>query len=568
MLCLVTFIFFVLFGNYDSLNVPGFTEPVYKNAAITSENKVCSDIGVQVLKEKGSSVDAAIAAMFCLGVTNMQSSGIGGGGVLVVYDSKMNNNDRNTVVYDFRETSPRKLPEFAKEHRPSDSRWDGMSIAVPGEIYGLYTAWKEYGKLDWERLIKPSIDLAQSGFGLGQKLWEAANEHASVLKNDEALRSLLFVGEELKSPGSLIVNTKLAETLQIDLENYNVIKRNTIDLDLTGGYKIKSAPLPFGGLVIEAILNILKGFNINPSVLKSDETKANTYHNIVEAFKLGFGLRTRFGDPDFMKAQYLQDLVTFIDPIQGEVLRSKITNQTHEEAYYEPINQLRIDQGTSHLSIVGPDGLAVAVTSSINGHFGSKYLSPTTGILYNNHIKDFNGMEYTEFTQNNELKPDTLSGASSDSTQMDSDLHKPDIVSDAEGPGLRFNTVEARKRPLSSMSPTLVFKNDELYIVIGGAGGPKIITSIVIIHTIWLGLPFDEAIRSPRLHHMLHPNTLFVEKDQKIQGRVIDLLSSVYGHEIMPLPEDEISSIQAIMIQKKSLQGVSDPRSYGGVSGY
>lgn len=285
----------------------------------------------------------------------------------------------------------------------------------------------------------------------------SVKEMGSIIKNELLAETLEKISEDPMTFYTGDLSTKIVEDVEKiggvmeldDLRKYEVKKRRTINMNLPNGYTIKTAPPPFGGIIVATILNILQGFNMTEKNLIGDENAAQTYHRIVEAMKHGFAKRTSFGDPEFMNQATLDVLVkNLTNPIYGETLRSKILNITQNESYYAPDFTPQEDHGTTHVSIRAPDGSAVSITESINIWFGSGYMSKTTGIIYNNQIDDFSIKNRTNAFH---LKP------------------SPE------------NDVQPYKRPLSSMSPVLVTKDGGLSIITGASGGTRIITSVASV---------------------------------------------------------------------------------------
>ncbi|KII66017.1 Gamma-glutamyltranspeptidase 1 [Thelohanellus kitauei] len=323
-----------------------------------------------------------------------------------------------------------------------------------------------------------------------------------------------------------------------DLLKYEVKRRITLDFQLDDGHIIKTAPPPFGGIIVETILNILQGFNFTQKDLNSDESSALMFHRIIEAMKFGFAKRSMFGDPDFMNQTFLVSLVQNLTNREyGEDLNKRILNQTQEEDYYGPEFVAKEDHGTTHISILAADGSAVSITNSINIWFGSGYRSTKTGIVYNNHIDDFSIENRTNAFL---LKPS----------------HR--------------NNIQAFKRPMSSMSPLMITKDDKLKMILGGSGGTRIISSVasVIIYKIWFDLSLKQAIFQPRVHHQLTPNKAVIEKKYPLNKNIVQILKKIYKHEIGFTSLPEYSSVQAVYIENGEIFGKSDPRKYGIEAGY
>lgn len=546
----------------------------YLNGAVASDQKYCSEIGVEILKENGSAVDAAIASSFCCGVVNMHSSGIGGGGIMLIHTpnplgANAETPGFSTTVYDYREVAPRKLELIINTTDPKLLVMGGLSIAVPGEVAGLYAAWMSHGKLPWKRLVEPSIRLTKEGIPLHSRLWEAARFMKDFIITDPGLRDLLFINGSVRRKDSFIKNPQLTATLEEisddpmsfyrgrlakevvrdvqsaggvlaldDLQAYMVKSRNAVKHKLNCGLTILSAPPPFSGAIVEFILNILDGYNFTRKDFNSDETSANTYHRIIEAMKFGFAKRTLLGDPDFMDPTFMNELIfNLTNKAYGEETRKRIPEKSQNTTYYDPTFFLPEDKGTSHISVYAPDGTGVSITNSINIWFGSGHRSLKTGIIYNNHIDDFS---IENRTNSYRLK------------------------------GSPNNEIKTNKRPVSSMSPTIVTDNGQLRMILGGSGGTRIITSVasVLMFKLWFNDTLGEAVLHPRVHDQLTPNKVVIEKHFPVKPKVVELLKTKYGHKIGYTSIPEYSSVQAIYLKDPYIYAKSDPRKYGKEAGY
>ncbi|KAK3723324.1 hypothetical protein QZH41_014394, partial [Actinostola sp. cb2023] len=412
-----------------------------------------------MFKKNGSAVDAAVAVMLCVGIMNMHSSGIGGGGFMLVYKR----GSKSAEVIDFREEAP----------GPSAS-------GVPGEIKGYYTAWQKYGRLSWREVVQPAIDLAKKGVPLGKTTYKAMILRKDYIFNDTGLREI-FVKEngDFLKEGDLMNLTKLAKTLETiqdkpddfytgelarqivqdvrenggiitleDMRKYKVKVRKSIGGKLDADYWY-SVPPPASGAVLGLILNILKGYNMT-AVDKADTKRAIlTYHRIIEAFKFAYAYRALLGDQDYVNLTDVGTLPKMIDPHFAETLRLRIndnktfTNISYYGGYYSS------DGGsTTHMSLLAPNGDAVSITSTVNLYFGCKYRSPTTGIIMNNQMDDFS---------------------------------TPGKLNFFKVPPSPANFIKPGKRPLSSSSPSVIVdQSGNVRIVAGAAGGTTITTSTAL----------------------------------------------------------------------------------------
>ncbi|XP_029426861.1 glutathione hydrolase 1 proenzyme-like isoform X2 [Rhinatrema bivittatum] len=536
---------------------------IFKRAAVATDSGTCSEIGRDILLEKGSAVDAAIAALLCSGIVNPHSLGIGGGVILMIYNA-------NT---------------------------GGLSIAVPGELRGYEMAHKRHGKLAWKRLFEPSIKLARNGFPIGKALMKALKRVQLNIEQDQALcevfcnsqKKILQEGETIRFP-------KLAETLEVianegadgfycgsltqqivadikqaggiiteeDLKDYKVdLNENPLTAQL-GDYTLYSPTAPLSGSILILILNILKGFQFSSEDIKTPQAKGLTYHRILEAFRLAFAKRTLLGDPK------TEDITNVLQNQTSEYfaerLRQKIMDATtHDVSYYEPDLYTPDTHGTSHLSVMAEDGSAVSASSTVNRYFGSLVISRVNGIIFNDEMDDFSSPLFINTfgyppSPNNFIKP-----------VLELCLHLCWMTENIH----RFWTGKAEvkemkltgKRPLSSMTPSIILdKEKKVKMVIGGSGGSKIITSLtlVIINALWFGYDIKKAVEEPRLHNQLLPNVTQLEKT--VEQSIEDSLKERH-HEIMRIPIAG-SIVQAILRKEDKLFAASDSRKGGYPAGY
>jgi len=536
-----------------------------EHGLVASDSPNCSDIGSSILQDGGNAVDAAIASALCLGVMRPFASGLGGGGVMMI---RLANG--STYLLDGREVAPADSSSEMYYADPSSSQIGPMSIGVPGEIKLFEEAFRRFGSgnYSWSDLFQPAIDLALNGFKveslLAQKIATQVESLGAVSWAQPLLDLIAPGGTPLKE-GDVFYNPRLAETLQTlseegadafytgrvaadliqdlsqvgsiinaqDLADYRVRQLPVLETYFHG-LKVHGASPPFtGGPIIAETLNILEQYNL--PLLWERGHLGPAYHVIVEALKFGYANRMLMSDPDFADMTNILAQMTSKDHA-GE-LRNRIwANSSFEPDYYADLgslNQPLEDSGTAHLSVVDAWRNAVALTTTVNLAFGSKVLSPSTGLILNDQMDDF---------------------ATSNS-------------SNAFGyPPSYANRVEPGKRPLSSMSPTIVTKNGNLHLVLGGSGGSRIITgTLQVLLNIFAGNQnIKEAVFAPRFHAQLIPNEVVVEEG--FSSRVSKYLSSV-GHQVT---KDEFTNaIQVVLVDKNNtLWGASDPRKDGEPAGY
>lgn len=543
----------------------------YEKHTVATDTLECSEIGNNILAKDGSAVDAAIAAMFCLGVINMHSSGIGGGGVMLVY----NRSAKAASIIDFRETAPLIVSNFTPNATGVDeSRFGGLAIAVPGEVKGMYQASQKYGRLPWKELVEPAIKLARDGFKISAAVAEALNITPHIkeyIERDPGLRELLLDKDNnTYKKGAEITNKKYAKTLEIiqqdpesfysgslaknisrdmrkinskvsprDLRKYRAVIREPKKGNLSNMAMYLSPP-PSSGAVLALILNILKGYEMTPTDLGSDDASVLTYHRIIEAFKFAYAWRSRLGDPAF-NSEVQRAAEEMLDQKLGDQLQQKIQyNQTHHNVSYYAKYFSHADYGTTHISVLAENGDAVAVTTTINFRFGCRYRSMDTGIIYNNEMADFDIPGY-EVVDNIYPSP--------------------------------FNFPEPGKRPFSSMTPSILTDdNGDVQVVIGASGGKRITTavSLVLMNKLWFGMTLPEAVKKPRLHNHLVPDqnvTIERKKEYRLKEEIVEGLKRM-GHWVQDGKETEFAVVQAVYRERQGpIYAESDPRKFGAPAG-
>jgi len=538
---------------------------LYQNGAIATDASSCSEIGRDILRN-GSAVDAAVATSFCLGLFSMHSTGIGGGGLMMVYQRST----QTMESFDYRESAPGKSREDMFMDEPEKSKTGGLSIGVPGEVRGLFEVHKKYGTMPWKDLLQPTIDLAENGFHMTLRMYEAAESMRHRLKKDEGLKKLLFENGAVLDLGSTIVDKALASTLRKiaadpndfysgalaenivndihskggivsldDLANYKVLSRKILETDL-GDYNMHTMQSPTGGPIVSHILNILKGYAFSANDLSTTEKEIKTYHRMIEAFKFGYGEKIKQSDPDFTDKEKLEKWEqNMTSSSLGNKVRQRITDDTtHNISYYGVNVEPPTDHGTTHVSIYAKNGDAVSFTSSINDWYGSAYRSKNTGIIYNNCMDDFS---------------------------------TPGQSSRFGFPPTESNFIKPNKRAVSSMTPVILTdKNGNVKLVIGASGGPKIISAVVqgIVFKVLCNDELGQSIIRPRVHHQLVPNIVGGEKKRSPSEEVLKGLEKL-GHEIKLIDMPEYSAIQAIYVESPDkIHAKSDPRKYGHSAGF
>ncbi len=529
--------------------------PVWaKNGMVATQEALASDIGLKILKDGGNAVDAAVAVGFALAVTLPRAGNIGGGGFMMVYDAKQG----KTVALDYREKAPssasRDMYLDSDGNAVSDlSRYHGLAVGVPGTVAGLLKALEDHGTMSRGQVMAPAIALAENGIEVTAGLSESLEALSDRLQKWQSTKKIFFKPDgSAYQPGELLRQPELAKSLKLiaakgadgfykgetarklvkavneaggnmslqDLANYKAIARVPVKGDYRG-YEIVSMPPPSsGGIHIVQILNILEGYPLKDY----GQNSAQTIHLMSEAMQLAYADRAEYlGDADFIDVP----ANGLTSQAYADKLRSLINpNKATPAATIKANNPLPYESDqTTHFSIVDKDGNAVANTYTLNFSYGTGLIAEGTGILLNNEMDDFSA--------------------------------KPGVPNGYGLIGGDANAVEANKRPLSSMSPTLVFKDSKPYIVTGSPGGSRIITTVtqVISNVIDHDMNIAEATHAPRIHDQWLPDEIRIEKALNVD--TIKKLESM-GHKVSP--QSAMGSTQSIMITPNGVYGSSDPR--------
>ena len=524
-----------------------------------SAHPLASRAGIEILKAGGNAVDAAVAMAFVLSVVEPQSSGIGGGGFMLIRNGKSG----EVVALDYREKAALKASRDMYLDKsgnvvPGLSTEGYRAAAVPGTVAGLILALQKYGSKSLPQVLSPAIRYADRGFPVSQTLQEEIKAKQEKLAKFPASRQIFLKNGEPPPIGSTLIQKDLAGTLkaiaqkgvrifyedsiadiidkemrrngglisQQDLASY----RPTVRTPVRGtyrSYEIVSMPPPSsGGVHLMEILNILEGYDLARLGRKSPAA----VHRMVEAFRRAYADRAQFlGDPAFVKIPLAGLLSKSYAATLREQIHPERATPSREVKFGNPISFE--SPNTTHLSVVDREGNAVALTQTINTTFGSGVVVPGTGILLNNEMDDFSA--------------------------------KPGVPNAYGLVGNEANAIAPGKIPLSSMAPTMVFREGKLFLVLGSPGGSRIITTVaqVILNVIDYHMTIREAVDAPRIHHQWLPDELLAEK-RALSPEVIHALEAM-GHTIRE--SSSMGNVQAILIDPIMglPYGASDPRGVG-----
>ncbi|MDX1980154.1 MAG: gamma-glutamyltransferase [Bryobacteraceae bacterium] len=529
-----------------------------RHAMVVAQEPHAADAGVEVLRKGGNAVDAAVAVAFALAVTHPTAGNLGGGGFLLLRKA-----NGESVFFDFRERAPAKasrdmyLDAEGKLTRDSLVGW--RAPGVPGTVHGLETAHRKHGSRKWAELLAPALRLA-GGFEVSYALAESLESTSRLLGQFPESNRIFLRGGRPYQAGDRLVQPELARTLARiarhgardfyegatakrfaqemaangglitidDLKAYRTAERKP----LTGSYKgygIVTAPPPSsGGIGLLQMMGMLEGSGYEKHGLGS----AAAIHYVAEAMRRFYADRSEhMADPDYYKVpvsgllnkSYIARLRSTIDPARASNSRE-----------ISPGKATALESGeTTHFSIVDAQGNAVAMTYTLNGSYGCGVTVPGLGFLLNNEMDDFSA------------KPG-----------------EANLFGLVQG---EANAIQPGKRPLSSMTPTIVLKDDKLFMVAGAPGGSRIINGVlqVILNVIDFGLNAQEAIDAPRFHHQWMPDKLMLESG--FSPDTIDILKRK-GHTVDSMRS--VALVEAIVREEEWWQGGTDRRAHGKAAGY
>ncbi|HSM68240.1 MAG TPA: gamma-glutamyltransferase, partial [Xanthomonadales bacterium] len=482
-------------------------EPAWgRDGMVVTSVSPAAAVGQAVLERGGNAVDAAIAMGFVAGVANPFSSGLGGGLFAVVHDAETG----TTKTLDARETAPAGATAGFYQEHPEAIRSGPYSVGVPGYVQGAWALHQEYGSLPWKALIEPAVALAEQGVEVSAWHHNAVARVLGALEEYPETRRVQTVGGMAPPLGWKLVQADLARTLrwvqeqgeqalaagvfakkieeatggaitELDLARYKVKWREPIRSQYRG-YVIVSMPLPSsGGILLAQMLNVLERYD--PVALGKDSS--DFIHLLASVMKVAFEDRAEFlGDADF----YEVPVERLISEAYADAQAARLDPEGQPRARSDA-GQVPDDAGTTHISVMDRHGNAIALTQTINSIFGSKITVPGTGIALNNELDDFSV--------------------------------GPELPNEWEAVGDAANAVEPGKRPLSSMTPTIVLKDGQPRMVVGSPMGTIIISTVLhtLINTVDFGFDAQRAVHAPRFHHQWKPDELWVEPEFPLDVR-------------------------------------------------
>jgi gamma-glutamyltranspeptidase/glutathione hydrolase len=536
---------------YASVNHPTIDD----DGMVVSQRKIASEVGAQILKKGGNAIDAAVATGLALAVVLPRAGNLGGGGFMIVHLAKEN----KTIAIDYREKAPSAADRdlFLDENGDYDKKkaqFSLLSAGVPGSVAGFHHALTKYGTITWQEALEPAIKLAEQGFEIPHDLANtlASERYRKRLSSNPAAAKVFFKKDKsIYSAGETLVQTDLAWTLKQlskngpdafykgeiaklivqemeangglitleDLKNYNVAERKP----LVGQYKnfeiVSMPPSSSGGTHLIQMLNMLEEFPIKEMGFGS----ADSIHILAEVMKRAYADRSKYlGDSDFYKVPSSLTSKDYAKALNKDISVEEITPSSE----VEPGNPYPYESpDTTHFSVMDQYGNAVSNTYTLNFSYGSGMMIPGTGMLINNEMDDFSS------------KPGTPNGYG--------------LL------GSEANAIEPNKRPLSSMTPTIIFKDNEPYMVFGSPGGSRIITTVlqVAMNVMEHDMNIAQAVHSPRMHHQWLPEVLMIE-----QGFGVDTENLLKQKGYRLYPSSTMGSVQAIMKKGNYFYGSADPR--------
>jgi gamma-glutamyltranspeptidase / glutathione hydrolase len=544
---------------------------IAEKGMVSTQETLATNVGVDILKRGGNAIDAAVATGFALAVTYPQAGNLGGGGYMVVYLA----DKKQMKAIDYREMAPGKAHKdmFLDEQGNVDRQailFSGKAVGVPGTVAGLIHALENYGTMSLEQVMAPAIELAEQGFNVPVQLNFSLNKRKNRLLKSPTTRKKFFPNGQALEVGSLFKQPDLARTLKLiakqgraafyegeiakllvadseeqggiislaDLKNYRVIEREPIEGSYRG-YQVFTMPPPSsGGVHLIQMLNVFEGWDIGKLGFGSFQT----INKMAETMRFAYADRSvHLGDPDF----YDVPLDTLISKKYAADIRAKIERSPYTPSSEVNPGKLPVYESpqTTHFSIIDQWGNAVANTYTINATYGNGHVAKGTGFLLNNEMDDFSA--------------------------------KAGVANLFGLVGGTANAIEPGKRPLSSMTPTIIMRDGKVFMVTGGVGGSLIITATLqtIVNVIDHQMNIAEATSATRFHHQYLPDVLSLE-----YGFTDDTITSLkaLGYKLRQLPprpanalsrqQTSMAQVQSVLVEKNRITGNADNRRNGALA--
>jgi gamma-glutamyltranspeptidase/glutathione hydrolase len=550
--------------NKETINFTGSVTG--NNGMVSSASKYASQVGIDILKKGGNAVDAAVAMGFVLAVTYPQAGNIGGGGFMLIRRL-----DTVTSI-DYREKAPagstrNMFLDTAGNFIPEKSQEGHLSAGVPGSVAGLLYALEKYGTMRREDVLAPAIEFAENGFEIESRFAESLNGTYDYFKQFPSTKKVFTKNGLNYTPGELFIQKDLANTLKLisihgkdgfysgitadliekemqsgggiitkqDLENYYPVERPVVRTSYKGYEVCSMGPPSSGGIALIQLLNLIENEPVpdRNSVYYGVKDYSDYLHIVFECMKRVYADRSEhLGDPDFWKVP----VAKLISKDYAVERRKEIGDNSTPSAEIKPGVISNESPQTTHYSVIDKDGNMVSVTTTLNNTYGSGVVVNGAGFLLNDEMDDFSS------------KPG-----------------EPNMFGLV---GNEANAIEPDKRMLSSMTPTIILKENNPFMIVGSPGGGRIITSVfqAIVNVIDFKMTLDSAIDKPRYHHQWLPEYVQYESgalDDEVISRLIEK-----GHQLKPV--SDFGRVEGILIDWKNhlYLGHSDRRGYGLAMGY
>ncbi|MEM8955508.1 MAG: gamma-glutamyltransferase [Verrucomicrobiota bacterium] len=541
---------------------------VGEEGMVTARNVYGAETGLEILKGGGNAVDAAVAVAYALAVTLPSAGNIGGGGFLVYYDA----DEGDVFALDFREMAPKRATRdlFLGEGGEVDverARYSHLSAGVPGSVAGLSAMLERFGTMELAEVMAPAIRYAEEGAPVTAQQARALRGAEGELRKWASSRAVFFGGDgEPLEAGEALMQPDLATSLRAiagegppafyegaiaelivaemeengglitmeDLAGYEVKWREPVRGTYRGLTVCSMPPPSSGGIHLVQMLNVIEGFALRETGWQA----AESIHLMAETMRRAYADRSQFlGDADFFDVPVEELMwVDYAEQLRGSIDRGRASAS---EAV-RPGSLMGKEEGTqtTTLAVIDAAGNAVSLTTTLNTAFGSGIVVAGAGFLLNNEMDDFSA--------------------------------KPGVPNIYGLVGGEANRIEAGKRPLSSMTPTIVLREGEPYLITGGVGGSRIITSVlqVIVNVVDYDLNVQEAVGAPRFHHQWLPDRLSLEKEFSVD--TIRLLEAM-GHEVsVDAPASNVVAIEVVTDEggERRYEGAADPRREGAALGF